>query len=78
MASGAVRNHNPELMIKAFEFVGLGEEDVKAKSYSGKDLKLIKSRLKFRDSFKMGASSLKHKKGKLFFTILLSSIAFAS
>lgn len=31
LSSGAVRNHNPELMIKAFELVGLGEEDVKAK-----------------------------------------------
>ncbi|MCQ2519899.1 MAG: aspartate--tRNA ligase [Lachnospiraceae bacterium] len=31
LSSGAVRNHNPEIMIKAFEIVGLGEEDVKAK-----------------------------------------------
>ena len=30
-ASGAVRNHYPEIMVKAFEMVGLGEEDVKAK-----------------------------------------------
>jgi len=30
-ASGAVRNHNPEIMVKAFQMVGLGEEDVKAK-----------------------------------------------
>ena len=30
-ASGAVRNHDPEIMIKAFQMVGLGEEDVKAK-----------------------------------------------
>ncbi len=30
-ASGAVRNHSPEIMIKAFEMVGLGEADVKAK-----------------------------------------------
>ena len=30
-ASGAVRNHNPEIMIKAFEMVGRGEEEVKAK-----------------------------------------------
>ena len=30
-ASGAVRNHDPELMVKAFQMVGLGEEDVKAK-----------------------------------------------
>ena len=31
LSSGAVRNHDPEIMIKAFEIVGLGEEDVKAK-----------------------------------------------
>ena len=30
-ASGAVRNHDPEIMVKAFEMVGLGEDDVKAK-----------------------------------------------
>lgn len=29
MASGAVRNHNPETMIKAFEIAGYNEEDVK-------------------------------------------------
>ena len=31
LSSGAVRNHDPEIMVKAFEMVGLGEEDVKAK-----------------------------------------------
>ena len=31
LSSGAVRNHNPEIMVKAFELVGLGEEEVKAK-----------------------------------------------
>lgn len=31
LSSGAVRNHDPEIMIKAFELVGLGEEAVKAK-----------------------------------------------
>ncbi len=31
LSSGAVRNHDPEIMVKAFELVGLGEEDVKAK-----------------------------------------------
>ena len=30
-ASGAVRNHDPEIMVKAFELVRLGEADVKAK-----------------------------------------------
>ena len=31
LSSGAVRNHDPEIMIKTFWMVGLGEEDVKAK-----------------------------------------------
>ena len=31
LSSGAVRNHDPEIMIKAFELVRLGEEDVKRK-----------------------------------------------
>lgn len=31
MASGAVRNHDPELMVKAFELAGYNEEDVKKK-----------------------------------------------
>ncbi len=29
MASGAVRNHNPQIMVKAFEIAGYSEEDVK-------------------------------------------------
>ena len=31
LSSGAVRNHDPEIMVKAFWMVGLGEEDVKSK-----------------------------------------------
>ena len=31
LSSGAVRNHNPNIMKKAFEIAGYGEEDVKAK-----------------------------------------------
>ena len=31
MASGAVRNHDPEIMVKAFEIAGYTEEDVKSK-----------------------------------------------
>ena len=31
VASGAVRNHNPEIMIKAFEIAGYTEDDVKSK-----------------------------------------------
>ena len=31
LSSGAVRNHDPEIMIEAFQLVRLGEEDVKSK-----------------------------------------------
>ena len=31
LSSGAVRNHNPEIMRKAFEIAGYGEEDLRAK-----------------------------------------------
>ena len=31
LSSGAVRNHDPEIMIKAFQLVKLGEDDVKSK-----------------------------------------------
>ena len=31
LSSGAVRNHDPEMMIKAFQLVRLGEDDVKSK-----------------------------------------------
>ena len=31
LSSGAVRNHDPEIMVKAFSIVGLGEDAVKAK-----------------------------------------------
>ena len=31
MASGAVRNHSPEIMVKAFEIAGYTEEDVKSR-----------------------------------------------
>ena len=31
LSSGAVRNHDPEIMVKAFQLVRLGEDDVKAK-----------------------------------------------
>ncbi|HOO28863.1 MAG TPA: aspartate--tRNA ligase, partial [Lachnospiraceae bacterium] len=31
LSSGAVRNHDPEIMVKAFQLIGLGEADVKTK-----------------------------------------------
>lgn len=48
-----------------------------ADEYEGEKLKLIKSRMPYMNSLKMGASSLKHKKIRLIFTIFLSVVAFA-
>ena len=59
------------------EFTPTTDLDRGTKQYDKKQLKLIKSRLKWKDSFKMGASSLKTKPVRLFFTILLSFVAFA-
>ena len=58
------------------KFIATTREDYDLKQYNPKDLKLIRSHLKFGDSFKMGASSLKSKIGKLVFTIIISIIAF--
>lgn len=57
-------------------FLKTEPEDVVQKEYDPKKFKLIKSQLKFKDSFKMGASALKNKVGKLVFTIFLSFLAF--
>lgn len=53
------------------------KEDVPLKTYNPDQFKLIRSKMRLKDAFKMGASSLKHKPIRLFFTILLSFIAFA-
>ena len=58
------------------KFLDTEKEDVKVKQYNPNSLNLIKSRLKFKDSLKMGASALKNKVGKLIFTIILSFFAF--
>lgn len=58
------------------KFSNTTPEDHSNVQYDKKDLKLIKSKLKWKDSFKMGVSGLKTKPGKLIFTILLSLVAF--
>jgi len=58
------------------KFVDTEKEDIKIKQYNPNSLQLIKSRLGFMDSLKMGASALKNKVGKLIFTIILSFFAF--
>ncbi|NLD25878.1 MAG: ABC transporter ATP-binding protein/permease, partial [Acholeplasmataceae bacterium] len=50
-------------------------EDSNLKTY-GSEFSMIKSKLPYKMAFKMGASGLKHKKFRLFFTILLSLVAF--
>lgn len=57
-------------------FIQTQKEDISQQTHNPNDLKMIKSKLRFKDSFKMGASSLRHKPIRLFFTILLSVIAF--
>jgi len=53
------------------------EEDIEIKSYEKRDSKFIRSRLPMKNAVKIGASGLKHKKFRLFMTILLSFISFA-
>lgn len=59
------------------EFVATDESKIGVKTYSPADNKLIRSRLPFKNAFKMGASSLKAKPIRLAFTIFLCFIAFA-
>ncbi len=53
------------------------EKDVKTKKYNKDETNFIRSRLPMKNAVKMGASGLKHKKFRLFMTILLSFLAFA-
>lgn len=53
------------------------KSDVPEKKYGADDSKLIRSRLPVRHAVRIGASGLKVKPFRLFFTILLSFIAFA-
>ena len=48
----------------------------KIKAEDGSDFRLIKSKLPLKNAFKIGGSSLKHKKFRLVITILLSCISF--
>ncbi|MGM9858897.1 MAG: ATP-binding cassette domain-containing protein [Bacilli bacterium] len=57
-------------------FTETTSSDHKDISYDKNELKFIKSKLRLRDSFKMGASGLKNKPFRLFMTILLSLVSF--
>ncbi len=58
-------------------FVDTRPDDVKLKDYTPADSKLVRSRLPFKNSLKIGASSLKVKPFRLILTILLCVVAFA-
>jgi len=60
-----------------FSFKNTKDNEFNKKVYKKDDFKLIRSKLPFKHSFKIGASSLKVKPVRLIFTILLASIAFA-
>ena len=55
------------------KFIETDESKIK---YEDKSFKLIKSKLPLKNAFKIGTSSLKHKKIRLAITILLSFVAF--
>lgn len=57
-------------------FENTTDSDVEKKQYDASRFKLIRSKLPFANSFKIGASGLKTKPFRLFMTILLSTIAF--
>lgn len=57
-------------------FSDTDESKVELKSYTPADSKLIKSKLPFKNSLKIGASSLKTKPVRLVFTVILCFIAF--
>ena len=52
-------------------------QDVPLQTYDGSKTHFIRSRLPMKNAVKMGASGLKHKKFRLFMTILLSLVAFS-
>ncbi len=57
-------------------FKDTASESIKINSYDGAQTKFIKSRLPIGHAIKMGASGLKTKPVRLFFTILISVISF--
>lgn len=58
-------------------FVDTKPDDVKLKEYTPADSKLVRSHLPYRNSLRIGASSLKVKPFRLVLTILLCVVAFA-
>lgn len=59
------------------EFKDTRESELKQKNYTAEESKLIRSRLPYKNSLKIGASSLKSKPVRLVFTIFLCMVAFS-
>ena len=72
MESGSFTLHSKQGGTSAFA----PTDQAKIPHRDGAHFKLIKSKLPLRNAFKIGGSSLKHKKFRLVMTILLSCIAF--
>ena len=53
------------------------QKDVPLQTYDGTKTRFIRSRLPMKNAVRIGASGLKHKKFRLFMTILLSLVAFS-
>lgn len=66
-----------EKLVTSYNFEHTDPSRLDTKAYDGNLLKFIVSKLKNVDSLKIGASSLKHKRVRLFFTILLSFVSIA-
>lgn len=64
-------------LLDTYTFDNTKVDEIDQKTYDGSLLKLIKSKLKNTDSFKIGASGLKHKRFRLFMTILLSFVSLS-
>lgn len=57
-------------------FKNTDEKDIRSREYTQQESKLIRSKLPARHAMRIGASSMKVKPFRLFFTVLLSFIAF--
>ncbi len=68
---------NGATLISAYKKPFKKTDESRIPSQDGAGFKLIKSRLPMHNAIKMGANSLKHKTGRLVFTIFLSVIAFS-
>lgn len=71
---GILDKENPQGKGKKYAF---NNTVIESKDYQNKEVNLIKSKFPYKDSLRIGASSLRVKPFRLIFTILLSFISFA-